>query len=332
MARLQPQWMAAGTYSAAQDRRLIGAMWPRAAVSGMSAAVQAGTMTVLVQWGNAVVPDTRTIGTSYLCSSDGSEVVPIPAADPQDRIDLVVVRPRDAIYGGADNDWIYDVIGGAPGASPVVPAVPANTAPIFQILVRGGNAFLTATDLVDRRGAMMAAESEPPTTSNVVVSRVDHDGEVWVARAGVNGGAWRRARDVLHCSHRRVAALNLSAGSAALFSHETAVHDAYGLYAPAGSALVVPVGGVWRFDQIIVATATAANQWVQSQLNVNNALGQLNQATTGGAGSFGVSTFLSRRLNAGDSVTTLACASIALAAVVVGGGPWCQMVASYLGA
>ena len=197
MARLPPHWIQAGNYSAQIDRRLMGALWPTGAVRGMSASVQASTMNVLVQWGQATVPDHRAVGASFLCSSDGTETVPIPPADAQDRIDLVVVRPRDSVYGGADNDWIYDVIGGTPGASPVVPAVPDSTAPVFQIRIVGGSAFLTAANLVDRRQGIVALPDAVDTLR----------AETAALRAGAYGGQTGRGD------------ASLAAGDTSLFHH-----------------------------------------------------------------------------------------------------------------
>jgi hypothetical protein len=154
MARLTPLWLQNGAFPASVDRRLIGALWPAGGVTGMAPTVVTGTMQIQIATGVAAVPDSRVIGAAYLCSSDAPENVTLAPAPPsgQDRIDLVVVRPRDSAYTGADNDWILDPIAGIPSANPAVPAVPAGTIAIAQQRVVGGAAVIVAANLVDRRG------------------------------------------------------------------------------------------------------------------------------------------------------------------------------------
>ena len=153
MARLVPLWMQNGSYPSALDRRLIGAAWPAGGVSGMIPTVNVGTMNISITLGVAVVPDSRVPGAAYLCVADNFEIVPLPPAPPSglDRIDLIVVRPRDSAYVGSDTDWIFDVISGTPSATPGTPAVPAGTMAIVQQRVIGGTAGNTAANMIDRR-------------------------------------------------------------------------------------------------------------------------------------------------------------------------------------
>jgi hypothetical protein len=156
MARLPPLWMQNGSYAAAVDRRLIGTVWPNGGSLGHVVTVTTGTMNTSVAAGTTVVPDSRISGAAYLCSSDAPEAVAIPQAPPagQDRIDLIVVRPRDSQYAGADTDWIFDVVQGAPAANPVEPVAPVGTRPLASQRVVGGSASITAANLADRRASL----------------------------------------------------------------------------------------------------------------------------------------------------------------------------------
>jgi hypothetical protein len=181
MARLTPLWMQNGAFPAPLDRRLIGTLWPAGGALGMAPTVQTGTMNIQLAQGAAVVPDFRVAGAAYLCTSDGAETVALPAAPQsgQDRIDLVVVRPRDGAYAGADNDWIFEPVVGVPGSNPLVPSVPVGTLVIAQQRVVGGSASIVAANLLDRRlllstlstsrtlAQISSTTSSTPTTTNV---------------------------------------------------------------------------------------------------------------------------------------------------------------------
>lgn len=152
MTRLAPQWIQNGTYPAGVDRRLIGALWPIGAVRGC--AVSAGTgMQVQVAAGWVAVPTANNTG-STLCTADAAENVTISTAPASglNRIDVVTCHPRgNDLDGGANDDWIYDVIVGAVAASPVAPAVPAGQVALAQVFVPGGAASIVAGNLTDLR-------------------------------------------------------------------------------------------------------------------------------------------------------------------------------------
>ena len=162
MTRYTPQWLQAGSYAASQDRRLIGALWPAAASTGCQ--VTAGTaMTVNVAPGQVAVPTQNNTGTT-LCSSDAVEAVTLTAAPPsgQNRIDLVICRPRgNDLDGGANTDFIFDVVTGTAAPSPSVPAVPVGTVALAQIAVAGGSASIVAGNITDRRPSGLAV---PPVS------------------------------------------------------------------------------------------------------------------------------------------------------------------------
>jgi hypothetical protein len=100
----------------------------------------------------------------------------------------------------------------------------------------------------------------PVTTGTTIQSYTDPNGDVWVAKNGVNGGAWKRARDVLHCSWYRNAAFTYSTSNA-LFTFDAAVTDVYGLYV--SGTFTAPVPGIWLLHGQLGAVSTAVNQSVQ---------------------------------------------------------------------
>ena len=159
MTRYAPQWLQVPTYSASQDRRLIGAIWPAPAASGCAVSV-ATAMTVNIAAGQVAVPTSNNTG-SVLCSSDAVEQVTLAAApgSGSNRIDLVICQARgNDIDGGANNDFVFSVVTGTAAASPAVPAVPANAVALAQILVPGGSAQVTAANITDRRPAGLPAD------------------------------------------------------------------------------------------------------------------------------------------------------------------------------
>jgi hypothetical protein len=148
MTRHTPNWLQAGSYSAALDRDLIGALWPAPALVGMAVTPQSG-MTVQVASGRCAVPTQNNTG-STLCTSDAVENVTLAAAPGSgtNRYDLIIVQPRgNDLDGGANNDWIMTQVTGTAAASPAVPATPAGSVCIAVVYVPGGSASVTAGNI-----------------------------------------------------------------------------------------------------------------------------------------------------------------------------------------
>src|SRR5262252_4546785 len=119
MTRYTPLWEQAGSYAAAVDRRLLGALWPAAAVTGCAVTVSSG-MTVNVAAGQVSVPTANSTG-SVLCSSDAVEPVTLAAAPGAgtNRYDVVICQARgNDLDGGANNDFIFTTVTGTAAASP----------------------------------------------------------------------------------------------------------------------------------------------------------------------------------------------------------------------
>jgi hypothetical protein len=270
MTRYTPTWLQQGSYAASVDRRLLASLvGGQAACSGC--AVTAGTgMTVNVAAGQMAVPTQNSTG-STLCVSDAVEVVTLAAAPASgnNRYDVIICQPRgNDLDGGSNNDFIFTSVTGTAAASPTVPPTPPGALALAQIYVAGGSASVVAGNITDVRPFMLNGPTEPATTSATIVSRRDVTGEVWVAKAGVNGGLWRKARDVLHVRVARNAAYNFTNTTTTL-AFDTVINDDYGLCNLSNGAVTVPVPGIWRAEGRAVAN-TAAAMWVNLGINQNS--------------------------------------------------------------
>ena len=163
MTRYTPQWLQSGSYSGAQDRALIGALWPNPASSGCQVLVGTG-MTVYVNPGKVAVPASNGTG-SVLCTSDAVEQVTLTAAPASglNRWDVIICHPRGTdIDGGANNDFIFEAVAGNAVASPVVPATPAGTVALANIYVPGGSAAVVGANITDVRPFGLAVPGVAP--------------------------------------------------------------------------------------------------------------------------------------------------------------------------
>jgi len=202
---------------------------------------------------------------SALCRWDAAEVVTLTAAPPsgQSRIDLIVLQVRDAATdAGSNNDFIFQAIAGSPTTgTPTPPNTPAASYIVAQVLVPGGAANLNGATITDRRAAMSIAQGLPPAlgAGAAFQSYTDPNGVVWVAKGGVNSGAWRQARDVLHARMMRSALYTLSTASGGI-PFDITDFDPFGIWSPGYAAFIIPVSGLWLVSGQIYAVSNGANQ------------------------------------------------------------------------
>lgn len=120
----------------------------------------AGTnMSVDVNGGRAVIQGNSPAGSRCYMVADDNEIaanVPLDAAPGSNsRIDLIVIRIRDAtVGGGANRDWTIEPVTGTAGASPSPPAVPANCLELARVTVASGTAAISTAMITDRRTCM----------------------------------------------------------------------------------------------------------------------------------------------------------------------------------
>lgn len=91
----------------------------------------------------------------YHVYNDADLVIPLltnnPANPTNPRIDLVVARMQDQQYSGAVDLPTIEMVTGTPAASPAVPAAPANSLILAQILVGAAVSTITQANITDRR-------------------------------------------------------------------------------------------------------------------------------------------------------------------------------------
>jgi hypothetical protein len=311
MTRYTPLWEQLGSYAASTDRHLLSTMWPNGVINGMVVSAGGSSMQLQISSGQAAVPSQNNTGSS-LCISDAVENVVIAAAPGSglNRIDLVLVRPRGQdLDGGSNNDFIFDTsVTGVPAATPVAPSVPAGSLALAQVYVGANVVAITQGNITDVRQvgslAIGGGIALPPLGSAAPFqSQTDAQGEVWVAKGGVNGGVWYKARDVLGCTYYRAAAFTVSTASSPI-AMDTMVYDPYGLYNSGSAIFTAPVAGTYRFSYQLSASATAAGQNLQPQLTVSGTSGNwLSENVSGGAQVFSAQVVASIKLTAGQTVT-----------------------------
>jgi hypothetical protein len=172
----------------------------------------------------------------------------------------------------------------------------------------------------------------PPVISGTTVqSFTDVWGDVWIAKNGVYGGAWKRARDTLYGKWYRNAAFTLPAGQAAVPLDST-TRDPYSMYTnPAGSAAYPPISGLYDILWQVTANATASGQWVQPRFFINGMLMGVSQSYASSVNAF--SSVISQQfvLHVGDYIQFYDNASTALAAGVGAPGYWTYATVEYYG-
>lgn len=156
--RTPPMFLAAGSHPAEDTRRMLHALFgSRGGIVGAGdlAVTQNGTpnMSVNVADGRLVLPGSEaTYQGIYFCENRGTTNVAIAAADSTNpRRDLIVARVRDAEYSGASDTFAIEVVTGTPAASPVDPAVPANSWVLARVQVAAGATTITNGVLTDLR-------------------------------------------------------------------------------------------------------------------------------------------------------------------------------------
>jgi hypothetical protein len=263
MTRYTPQWLQQGSYAASVDRRLLAAIWPAAVSNGCAVTVASG-MTVNVAAGQVAVPTQNSTGSS-LCSSDAVEQVTLAAAPGSgtNRYDLVVCQPRgNDLDGGTNNDFVFTTVTGVAAATPTVPAVPAGQVALAQIYVPGGSAAVAAGNITDVRPHGLGPEQPVAAAAPLAAYTDPITSEVWVAKGGVNGGVWRKGRDVLRARMFRNTAFSVPT-TVTTVPWDGTSYDDYGLYVAAQNGFVIPVTGMYQFVSKIIVNGTAAGQQLQ---------------------------------------------------------------------
>ena len=157
----------------------------------------------------------------------------------------------------------------------------------------------------------------PVTSGTTIQSFTDVLGDVWVAKNGINSGAWARARDVLYARWARTAAYTMPTGTA-IFPFDTNLRDVFGIYVGASNWMVAPVSGLYDVKAQLSVTATATGQWLEQRLYTGSmaVIIQVMRAHASAAAVFSGIVHATVYMNAGDNLAVANFASAALAASV----------------
>jgi hypothetical protein len=171
----------------------------------------------------------------------------------------------------------------------------------------------------------------PPVTSGTTVqSFTDVWGDVWIAKNGVYGGAWKRARDTLYGKWYRSAALTV--GAYGPLQLDATTRDPYSMFFNvAQGAAAVPIAGVYDMLLQISATATATGQWVQPRIFINSELMAVSQSYASSANAFSSVVSQQFACNAGDVLQFFINISASLAIGVGAPGYWTYATVEYYG-
>ena len=156
----------AGTASANQ---VAGGVFPG---MGAMAVTTAGGMNIQVAAGYCCVPNSSSaLQGGYLFGLMNAQTFALTAASlASPRIDIVVANVQDL---GTDASAAYvQVIAGTPAASPAVPAAPANSVTLAQILVGAGVTAITALNITDVRTYVVAPGGILPIASEAAAPAV----------------------------------------------------------------------------------------------------------------------------------------------------------------
>jgi hypothetical protein len=194
------------------------------------------------------------------------------------------------------------------------PALGSNGSFYFQ-----NNAVAPASGLYQKQAGSWVlvggtALPAPVTSGAVIFGFVDVNGDVWVAKNGVNAGAWRRAGNVLVSVLGRAAAFGTTTTATAL-GFDNVINDPYGLGVGAPTVWTCPVAGLYRVHANIAATATAAGQSLTAGVQQGAQVLTNNQASAGGAGRFDAEVDMTTLCAAGDLLRVVISSSVALAGI-----------------
>jgi collagen triple helix repeat protein len=171
--------------------------------------------------------------------------------------------------------------------------------------------------------AGVAALPPPLAAGDPVASFVDASGEVWVAKGGVNAGAWKRARDVVHCGVARLAPYTYDTNIP--IAYDTVEYDDYGLWDGPSVGFRPPVSGRYLITVQATWTATAAGQYC----NINTGPGGVVFSTVAPMATNPVTVGAAPQFLTGGALLQLWVASPPMPMFVMGGMNWARL--TYLG-
>jgi len=180
---------------------------------------------------------------------------------------LNTTTPIVAIWDAVTNQLVGAQVA-ISSANAITVSVSANMPNNVNVVVVGGPAapapvnpgdYATKT-YVDARTTNLPA----PVTSGGFQSFTDTLGDVWVANNTIASGAWKRARDALHCRVYRTAPLSLNAGTLQPCQMDTVYQDTWGM--SDGNGVAFKITGNFNISGQLAFTATAAAQFILTRI------------------------------------------------------------------
>lgn len=161
----------------------------------------------------AIIGTEATYQGTYLVENRGVANLAISAAHPTNgRRDFVVLRIRDSVYSGSDDQVTLEVVTGTPSGSPADPALPSGTVMVLaRIVVGAAVSTITNANITDLRQSYSASQNGLLTSPGGVIvctsttrpspahegmvifetntdMHLTYDGSAWVVTAAL--GAW----------------------------------------------------------------------------------------------------------------------------------------------
>lgn len=152
-----PSWLQNGSHPAENDRLTTQALWATTGIiNPASLAVTANSpvaMNVYVADGwAAIVGTTQADMGTYVAYNDDPVLLTITTANPTNpRRDLICMTVNDSYYSGSTNNVVFQVIAGTPSATPVAPALPANSISLATVYVAAGALSINSGNITDTR-------------------------------------------------------------------------------------------------------------------------------------------------------------------------------------
>jgi hypothetical protein len=155
--RTPPSWLQNGSHPAENDRLSTQALYATTGIVGSTslAPIQHSTPNMSIDLGigwAAIVGTTQANMGVYVGYNDALLNAPISTAPgANSRIDLVCLTVNDAFYTGVLNNLVLNVVVGTVAVSPTVPATPANSIALAQVLVGTSVASIVTANITDVR-------------------------------------------------------------------------------------------------------------------------------------------------------------------------------------
>jgi hypothetical protein len=160
----------------------------------------------------------------------------------------------------------------------------------------------------------------PVSSGATIVSFTDVNGDIWVAKNGVNGGAYRRARDVLVSVLFRSAAFSTTTTALAL-GFDTVLTDDYGIGTGSPTVWTAPVAGFYKVKSNLAAFSSAVGESLSVAVQKGAQILTNNQTQSGNATDrFDADVEMLTKCAAGDQLRVLISSSATLSGIPAGLG------------